>query len=91
MSINSAQATNIKAQITTIDAQLDAANTTYTNILAEEIESYKFDSREGSQQAKRRKLEDLDTIIIRLGIRRDHLIQKLNCSGVTNLKLSRRG
>ena len=91
VSITLAKRNAILAQIDIIDAQLVLANANYSALLSQEVESYKFDSNEGSQQAKRRQLDKIEKSIDRLTIRREVLIQKLNCSGLVNLRLYRRG
>jgi hypothetical protein len=48
----------LQKQLATKRLQLEAANKTYTELLAQSVESYKFDSAEGSQQSKRRSLEE---------------------------------
>ena len=91
MSLTAARQTSVKNQIAIIDAQLAKANTTYESLLGQEVESYRFDSGEGSQQAKRRKLDALESSIEYLNIRREKLLQRLNCSGLVNINLDRRG
>lgn len=47
------------AERDTKQAQLTAMDTAYTAAIADGIESYKFDSGEGSQQVKRRSLTEM--------------------------------
>jgi chromosome segregation ATPase len=78
---NAARRAEIQAQIDTKTAQLTAANTTLESLLSESVESYKFDSGEGSQQAKRRKIDDLMALIQSLEAQIDWLRRKLQSGG----------
>ena len=91
MALTAANQTKIKADIALIDTQLAAANATYTALLGDGIASYRFDSGEGSQQTKKRKLSELQETIEYLDTKRESLIEKLNCSSLVNINLSRRG
>jgi len=63
------------------DAMTDAATA---------IEDYKFDSNEGSQRAKRRKLEEIQKSITILEAEIYHLAQKLDGTGLVKHNLRRK-
>ena len=69
---------------------LEKAETALNNTLDAEVESYKFDSGEGSQSVKRRKLSDLQDLVERLRalIQRDESL--LIGAGITTINLRRK-
>jgi len=91
MAVNSAERAQIIAQITQIDLQIAAANTAYLKSLSTDIESYRFDSGQGSQSVKRRDPAKISSELNALSILRQSLIERLNGSSVVNLRLNRRG
>ena len=87
---SSTRQARIRERLEQIEQQLTVANETYTELLAESIESYKFDSAEGSQQTKRRNLDELKRQIDSLLGERELLLRKLACGGIVNLNLRRK-
>jgi virulence-associated protein VapD len=79
--IDSASRTEIEARIVTLQTQLALANESLNDLLTQEIESYRFDSNEGSQQAKRRKIEEITKVIENIESRIDWYRRKLQCGG----------
>jgi polyhydroxyalkanoate synthesis regulator phasin len=79
----------IQALIDTKTAQLAIANETYTKILANEIEEYRFDSNEGSQRARRYKMSELKTQIDSLEAEIERLQRRLKSGGLVSVTLRR--
>jgi len=86
-----AQRARILARIEQKEAQLEIVNTTYTEALADASEQYKFDSNEGAQSLKNRKLSELKEQIDSLQGEIDQLYRRLNCGGLVSMKLRRYG
>ena len=80
----------LRSQLTAIQTQITNLNTAYSEALASGVESYSFDSGEGSQRTTRRKLSDFDDIMRRLEARENHIINELHGMGVVNIKLRRK-
>ena len=80
----------LKARLTKKIAQLAAANLLYDELLTDPTESYRFDSGEGSQQAKRKKLSTVQDQISILESEIDRLQTKLSGKGIVNMNLRRR-
>ncbi len=78
----------IQAQLQKKQAQLALAEVAYERALSE-IESYKFDAGEGSQQVKRRKIAELANQIDRLEAQINGLERKLAGGGLINVNLRR--
>ena len=72
------------------EASLALAEATYNDLLNTGVESYRFNSTEGEQQAKRRKLNEIKRQIDELTSEIDSLQRKLNGGGLVNLGLRRR-
>lgn len=87
--ISNTQRAEIIAAINKKGAQLAIAEAAYERLLARDTESYRFDSGEGSQQAKSRKISDLADQIDRLESQIAALYRKLNGSGIVNMNLRR--
>jgi len=91
VAINSSERKYIIDQIATIDSQITALNAAYTASLTNsEVESYTLDTGQGRQSVRRRDPDKIFSQIRNLEIRRTNLIQKLNGSGVVNLRLNNR-
>ena len=88
--LSTAELAKINARISSYETLLTAADAA---VLAAQtdIESYRFDSGEGSQQAKRRKLKDILNNIESIESILRRLYQRKNGSGVFNLNLRRTG
>ena len=80
----------ITARINTKKGQLAKAEAAFDAVLNEPIESYNFNSGEGSQAAKNRKLSDLQDTIDRLENQIDCLERKLRGGGVVNITVRRK-
>jgi hypothetical protein len=55
------------------------------------VQSYAFDSGEGSQRTTRRSLKDIQDSLDRLYARENHLINALYNMGIVSIKLRRKG
>lgn len=82
--------TRLLAQLARLEAQIEAASDTMDSLAAQEIESYRLDTGEGSQQAKRWDATRLDSLIARLERRAEHIRQRLAGMGVTTLNVRRK-
>lgn len=78
-----AKKSKLESQITTLEETLDS-------LLATEVESYKYDSGEGSQQVKRRKLSEIQDQLDRLESRLDAICRRLAGLGLTSIRLNRK-
>jgi hypothetical protein len=87
--LSAATRTRLQADLATVVAQIDAANAALTSLVAKEIESYRLDTGEASQQAKRVDIEKLERLISRLEARADRIRQRLAGAGVVNLNVRR--
>jgi hypothetical protein len=88
--LTSAERALILAEIVAKQEQLDEANTALLKLIKQTDESYKFDSNEGAQQAKRRKLKEYKELIEWLEGDIARLYRKLNCRNVINMNLRRK-
>jgi len=87
--LSSSRITQLKARLTKKLAQLAAANLLYDELLTSSTESYRFDSGEGSQQEKSRKLSDVQGQISILESKIDRLQTKLVGKGIVNMNMRR--
>ena len=87
--ISTTELARINARITTYETLLTAADAA---VLAAQtdVESYRFDSGEATQQTKRRKLKDLLNNVESIEAILRRLNQRLNGTGVINLNLRRK-
>jgi len=81
--------TELLARLTTSRAQLDIAQTTYTELLSKQNKNYMFTSGEGSQQASKVRLKDLREEIEWLRQDIEDLEQKLYGGGIVRFYTSR--
>jgi len=88
--LNQSERDRIREEIATKEAQKAKAETLLDTLLGEEIESYRFDSGEGSQQAKRRKLTEVKEIIDSLEQEIANLYRRLECGGLVVMNLRRK-
>lgn len=63
---------------------------TYESLLEQEVASYRFDSGEGSQQARRVKMSELSREIEWISSRADNIRRKLAGNRVINMALRRK-
>ena len=76
-------------KITRKEASLGIAYASYDSALAELNESYRFDSGEGSQSAKKRDIESFKKQIDALESEIDSLYRRLKGQGLTRISLRR--
>ena len=88
--LSASKAARIRAEIATKEEQLTVANATFLKMLAEDNESYRFDSNEGAQSAKQRKLSEMQETIDSLEASLDSLYNRLACKGIVMLNLRRK-
>jgi hypothetical protein len=89
MGLSSSEVTRLKKRKAKIEEQLDALDDTIILLSSSPNESYQYDSGEGSQRAKKRKLDEalksvqtLETIYI-------HICQKLRGVGIISVRARR--
>ena len=89
--LTSSQVATIQAEITTLNTQITAAEAAYLSALGNsEIETYRFDSGDGSQRADRRKPKEIREEIESLQATRTRLQRKLSGTSNLNMNLRRR-
>jgi molecular chaperone GrpE (heat shock protein) len=72
------------------EASLVIAEASYDELLASNVEMYRFDSTEGEQTTKRRKLQDIKDQADSLQAEIDNIRRRLNGTGIVNMNLRRR-
>ena len=87
---SSSRRTLLTARLAKREASLAIVEATYDELLANGIELYRFDSTEGEQQTKRRKLQEVKDQIDSLTAEIDSIRRTLNGTGVVNMNLRRR-
>lgn len=87
---SSSRRTRLIARLAKREASLVIVEATYDELLANGIELYRFDSTEGEQQTKRRKLSEVKGQIDSLTAEIDSIRRTLNGTGVVNMNLRRR-
>jgi hypothetical protein len=80
----------LRAKIKKIRAMIDALDATYLELAASSVDSYKFDSGEGSQQTNRKKLDSVRAEIDILEAQENHYINELYGMGIVNMNLRRK-
>jgi 6-phosphogluconolactonase (cycloisomerase 2 family) len=90
MSYESIRTARIKRQLSQVQTALTALYTSMTEQSASGVESYKFESGEGSQQTKRRSLTEIQDQIDRLEASEAHLINALYNMGLISVQLRRK-
>jgi hypothetical protein len=89
--LSSSQVTRIKAAIARLDVLIAAAeDSLLTAVTNAEIETYRFDSGEGSQRADRRNPQEINDLIDDLVGRRNRLQRKLDGTSNTTINWRRR-
>lgn len=79
----------IEALIQQKEDQLALANATYSKLLQEDIEEYRFDSNEGSQRARRMDISKIKDQIDSLEAAIERLKRRLRAAGLTSIVLRR--
>jgi len=72
------------------EASLVIAEASYDELLANNVEMYRFDSTEGEQTTRRRKLQDIKNQVDSLQAEIDNIRRRLNGKGIVNMNLRRR-
>jgi vacuolar-type H+-ATPase subunit H len=90
MALTSTQKQTILEQIKKKEAQLEIANASLEELLANPVEDYRLDTAEGTQRAKRRSLREIQEIIQSLEAEILQLWAKLRCAGLTSIRLRRK-
>ena len=90
MSYISNRRARLQAQLARIQAALANLYDTLAELSASGVESYTFDSGEGSQKTTRRKLASIQDQIDRLEAAEDHIVSELYNVGVVNIRLRRK-
>jgi len=83
--LSAAEIARIEALIATKETQLALANATYEKLLANDIEEYRFDSNEGSQRARRMKINDMKDQIDSLEAAIEQLSRRLKVGGIVHI------
>jgi hypothetical protein len=90
--LSSSQVAAIKAEIVKLTALIDACYASLlTGIENAEIETYRFDSGEGSQRADRRNPQEINDLLDDLTSKRDRLARKLAGTSNVTINFRRRG
>jgi hypothetical protein len=80
----------LQAQLAKVQAALASLYDQMTEASLSGVESYAFDSGEGSQRTTRRKLSDIQDAIDRLQATEAHLINELYGMGLVSITLRRK-
>lgn len=80
----------LRQQLARVQAQIASLNDSMDELSAQQVESYKFDSGEGSQQATRRKIAEIADLIDRLEAKEAHLINEINNMGLMSVAVRRK-
>ena len=87
--LTSSRRTVLLARLAKRQTSLAIVEATYDELLESGVESYRFDSTEGEQQTKRRKLSDVKEQLDSLTAEIDAITRQLNNKGVVNMNLRR--
>ena len=80
----------LRRNLARIQEQLDALNASFLEATESGVESYAFDSGEGSQRTTRRKLSEIRTQIDRLEAEEESIINEIYGMGLINVRLRRK-
>ncbi len=83
--------TRLKASLERKEQLLVKLYATYEELISDGTESYRFDSGDGSQQAKKRKLAEFKDQIDELESEIAAIERRLAGKGLTSISLKRRG
>ena len=90
MTYQSARKTRLLARKTTLEAQIATLETTQSSLLETEVEKYRYDSGEGSQQVTRRKLKEISNQLDNLYATLDKVCRDLAGLGLVSIRLRRK-
>ncbi len=82
--------TRLQSRLTHVQAQIEKLEGVVDEMAASGINSYQFDSGEGSQRTTRRSLSEIQDMIDRLYATESHLINELYNMGIVSVRLRRR-
>lgn len=89
--LSSTQRAYYLADLERINSQLEKAYASYDRALeAMDVEEYRFNSGEGSQQTKQYDIKKINALIDDLESKRDRIIRKLEGRGLVNMNLRRK-
>jgi hypothetical protein len=81
----------LQADLVRINSQLEKAYESFDRALeAMDVEEYRFNSGEGSQQTKQYDIKKINVLIESLESRRDKIVRKLEGRGLVNMNLRRK-
>ena len=80
----------LRAQLAKVQAALASLYDQLTEQSNTSVQSYQFDSGDGSQRTTRRKLSEIQDQIERLEATEEHLINELYNMGLTSIQLRRK-
>jgi hypothetical protein len=78
------------AQLEKYQNALDLLWASYDELIVDNIQQYEFDSNEGRQEARTRRLEEVQKQIDRVSARIDSLCGRLSGTGLVAMKLRRK-
>lgn len=90
MSYTSIKKARIERQLAQVTALLEALNETYLSLSAQSVQSYEFDSGEGSQRVTRRQLLEIQNQIDRLEAKERSLLNELYNMGNVSIRVRRK-
>jgi hypothetical protein len=88
--MSSATYARLLAELEKLEELYDLAVATYEKLLQQDKISYRFDSGEGSQQARRVKMSEVSQEIEWISSRADNIRARLNGRRVVNMNLRRK-
>jgi Skp family chaperone for outer membrane proteins len=80
----------LQAQLVKVQAALTSLYDQLTEQSASSVQSYQFDSGDGSQRTTRRKLSEIQDQIERLEATEEHIINELYNMGLTSIQVRRK-
>jgi hypothetical protein len=80
----------LRAQLAQVQAALTSLYTQLGEQAVSSVQSYQFDSGDGSQRTTRRKLSEIQDQIERLEATEEHLINELYNMGLTSVQVRRK-
>lgn len=80
----------LQAQLVKVQAALTSLYDQLTEQSASSVQSYQFDSGDGSQRTTRRKLSEIQDQIERLEATESHIFNELYNMGLTSIQLRRK-